>query len=449
MEHTVNLMANPRCWAARRVIATLALAYCFPVISSADDEKVAKQLAKLDAEFVKALTDLAKRYDKDQVPEAAHFFASCALRFGAKDETIASIKASHEAAVYLGRLRGGDPIKETAPITSALGGVSTAYKKVLDPWILRARKGDLPEATRKLMFETGIKYELSRGAHEYVQATQRFNALRKKMGLRAILWDCETSSKLILAAWYTVETEDWEYREPKKASTFFSDAVEKAAEVNKAPMSRLQEHPELLRSLALIRKHLLNCNARLLTLAHWEDPKQIVESTILYAIPQLPFRADIPTPSQWFRGETVVQEWIDIEETIDLGGKKVPFARYPYSGESDAPFAYANGKGLEVGWARSETEFIRLAGVPIMLRFFVEGTVTDSQVELKDSSEKKYPCRIYTNGDVRLSLSEPWATLMIIPENRLEGSIKYSVSVKAKVNGSEFDKTWSFSTRAN
>lgn len=83
-------------------------------------------LAKLDTEFLKALSDLARKYDKDQVPEAAHFFASCALGFGAKDETLSSIKNSYEASVYLGRLRGGEPLKETAPITGALGSISIA-----------------------------------------------------------------------------------------------------------------------------------------------------------------------------------------------------------------------------------------------------------------------------------------------------------------------------------
>lgn len=60
---------------------------------------------------------------------------------------LSSIKNSYEASVYLGRLRGGERLKETAPITGALGSVSTVYKKKLDPWIARARKGELLEAT--------------------------------------------------------------------------------------------------------------------------------------------------------------------------------------------------------------------------------------------------------------------------------------------------------------
>jgi hypothetical protein len=429
-------------------LLALTLICAQPIVSSADDEKAAKQLAKLDAEFVKALADLARKYDKDQIPEAAHFFASCALGFGAKDETLSSIKASYEASVYLGRLRGGEPLKETAPITGALGSISTSYKKLLDPWVTRARKGDLGESTRKLMLDTGIKYELSRGAHEYVQTTQRFNALRRKMGLRAILWDFEASSKLILAAWYTVETEDWEYREPKKASIFFSDAVEKAAEVNKAPMTRLREHPDVLRAVSLARQDLLNCNARQLRLASWNDPKCVVEATTLYAIPQVPFREDIPTPTQKFRGETVVQDWVETEETIEIGGKKMPYVRYPYPDEPDSPFALGNGRGQETGWAASEKGFVSRAGVPIMLRFFVEGEISDVDAELRDSSGGKYLCRRYTNGDKRVDINEGWATLLLMPEKQLDGSAKYTVSVKCKVSGTPFEKSWSFSTRA-
>jgi hypothetical protein len=435
--------------AALGALWVLTLNSICPSALRADDEKVAKQIAKLDAEFVKALTDLAKKFDKDQIPEAAHFFASCALGFGSKDEVVSSIKNSYEASVYLGRLRGGEPIKETAPITGAFGNVSSAYKKILEPWVLRARKGELPEATRKLMFETGIKYELSRGAHEYVQATQRFNALRRKMGLRAILWDFETSSKLILAAWYTVETEDWEYKDPKRSSTFYTDSVPLAVKANNAPMTRMQQHPDHLRSYALMRQDLLNCNARKLWLAHWSDPKQVVECTTLYAIPQDPFRKDIPTPTQRFRGETVAQEWVDVEETVELAGKKVPFVRYPFSEESDAPCAFSNGKGAqEMQWGREEYSYLGHAGVPIMLRFFTDGTISDVEADLKDAAGRKYSCRTYTTGDTRVALSGEWATLLLVPEKQLEGLSNYTVSVKCKVNGTPLEKKWSFSTRA-
>lgn len=239
-----------------RRIAVPLLAISFtPALSRADDEKDAKQLQKIDAQFVKALTELAKTYDEKKIPEAAHFFASCALGFEGKDEKLALIKGGWEGSVYLGKLRGGDPIKETSPITSVLGSHSTAYKKILDPWIAKARKNDLPESSRKLMLNTGVKYEIARGAHEYVQAVQRFNALRKAMGLRAVLWDSELSVKLIQAAWYTGESGHYDYKSPRKDSPFYTTAIDGAEDTSRGP-HRLKEYPEILRTYALvIRMH--------------------------------------------------------------------------------------------------------------------------------------------------------------------------------------------------
>jgi hypothetical protein len=434
--------------ALRRVLVTLALLSVCPPGLSADDEKTAKQLAKLDAEFVKALTTLAQRFDKDQVPEAAHFFASCALGFGAKDETLSSIKASHEAAVYLGRLRGGEPIKETSPIVIALGGVSTAYKKILDPWITRARKGDLSTETQKLMFEVGVKYELSRGAHEYVQAVQRFNALRKAMRLRALLWDFGESRHLILAAWYSSETDDIDYKNPKKSSVFYTSSVDHGIATNWGP-NLLKEYPDFLRSYVLVRQDLLNPNARQLRLAYWGGGREI-PSWAAYSIPQLPFREDIPTPTQKFKGETVVQSWIDVEETVDINGKKAPIVCYPYPNEQDAPGVFSNGRGSmeSGGWAKSEHDLLEKAGVPIMLRCYLEASFTDVTAELRDSSGLRR-CRIYQNGDPRINFHRNYATVLILPEKHLDPGVEYTVSIKSKLDEVPFEKTWIFRTRSN
>lgn len=411
-----------------------------------DDEKLSKQIAKLDVELVKTLTDLAKKYDKDQVPEAAHFFASCALGFGGKDESANSIKASCEASVYLGKLRGGEPLKETAPITGALGSISTAYRKLLDPLIARARKNELPEAARGVMLETGPKYELARGAHEYVMAVQRFNSLRKAMGLRAVLWDFQESRKLILAGWYTCETEDWEYKELKKDSPFYTDYVEDGRKAARGA-NRLSELPEGLRSYALVRQPLLNPNARTLRLGFWHRGSEI-DYWGLYTIPQLPYRDDIPTPSQRFRGETLVKDWVDTEETVDIDGMKVPYVKYPFQGEKNVPVWFSNGKGyMETGWAMSEYETLERGGVPIMLRFFMEGTPGDVEASILDKSGRKHPYRVYVNGDKRVRL-ESWATVLLLPEKQLEGFAEYTVTVKCKLGATPIEKTWGFSTRA-
>jgi hypothetical protein len=433
-------------WLCGALLSALAPVSSPAAQAAKDDEKLAKQLGKLDAEMVKGLTELAKKYDKDQVPEAAHFFASCALGFGAKDENLSAIKASNEASVYLGRLRGGEPIKETAPISGALGSVSTSYKKILDPWIASARKGGLPEATRKLMLETGVKYELARGAHEYVQAIQRFNALRKSMGLRAILWDCEASRELILVAWYTCETEDWEYKELKKESPFFTVSVEGAKRGASGPL-KLSELPEALRSYALVRQQILNPNARTLRIGYWGGAAG-VEYTSLYGIPQLPYREDIPTPTQRFRGETLVKDWVDTEDTFQLGPKKIPYVRYPYPAEPDSPTVYSNGRGAsETGWKVSEHPFRDHAGVPIMLRFYGGTTLSDVQAVLKDKSGKDQACRVYLSGDERVHLELELPTILLLPEAPLKGSTEYTVTIKCKLDDSTFDKSWTFTTR--
>jgi hypothetical protein len=410
-----------------------------------EEEKILKQIGRLDAEFVKALTELAKKYDKDQIPEAAHFFASCALGFGSKDEGLAPIKASHEAAVYLGRLRGGEPLKETAPITSTLGSVSVSYKKILDPWMFRARRGQLPEETRKQMFEIAVKYELARGAHEYVQATQRFNALRKAMGLRAILWDFEESRKLILSGMYTCESGDWELKNLKKESPFYSESVE-AGKLTSRGANKLPELPEDLRSYALVRQFLLNPNARTLRLGYWGVGNKI-DYWGLYVIPLLPYREDIPTPSQHFRGETLVKDWVDVEDTIDIEGKKVPYVRYPHHAETDLPVWFSNGKGgMEEGWAKSEYDLLEHGGLPIMVRFFTDGVPADVEVSLTDKSGRKYACRVYLNGDKRVDLDN-LATILLLPEKQLDAFTDYTVAIRCKIATTPFEKSWIFKTR--
>jgi hypothetical protein len=427
-----------------RVLLPLAVVLLLSAPSGADDEKAAKQLEKLDAQFVKALTELAKSYDEKKVPEAAHFFASCALGFGGKDEKLAALKGAWEGSVYLGILRGGEPLQETAPITGALGSISTSYKKLLDPWISRARKGDLPGETRKLMFESAVKTELSRNAQEYVKANQRFNALRKAMGLRAILWDFEESRKLILSGLYTCETEDWQLKELKTDSSFFNDSAEAGKSAARGA-NKLSELPERLRSFAFVRQHLLNPNARTLRLGFWGGGSQI-DYWSLYSIPQLPYRPDIPTPTERFRGETVVKDWVDVEETVDLGGKKVPISRYPYPGEAGLPAWFSNGKGyLEDGWSKSEIPLLSRAGLPIMFRWFIEATPSEVKATLRDPDGALVPCRVYSNHDERVNLGD-LATVLILPEAQLGGMREYRISIQYALEGHPLSVSWTFKT---
>jgi len=49
------------------------------------DEKLDKRIARLDEKLLASLADLARKHDADKNPEAAHFFASCAVGFGSKE----------------------------------------------------------------------------------------------------------------------------------------------------------------------------------------------------------------------------------------------------------------------------------------------------------------------------------------------------------------------------
>jgi len=73
----------------------------------------------------------------------------------------------------VGKVRGGEVLSEVGPIETALRGMAQDYKKVLDSYMPQLKKGELSEAARKLLHEAVPKYELARGAHEYIQATRR------------------------------------------------------------------------------------------------------------------------------------------------------------------------------------------------------------------------------------------------------------------------------------
>jgi hypothetical protein len=294
------------------------------------------------------------------------------------------------------------------------------------------------------MLETGLKVELSRNAQEYVKATQRFNALRKAMSLRAILWDFEESRKLILSGWYTCETEDWQLKELRTGSPFFSEIVASGIQAGRGAF-RLSELPDRLRSFAVVRQQLLNPNARTLGLGSWNDGSHI-DYWSLYFIPQLPYRQDIPTPIERFHGETLVEGWVDIEETIDLGSKKIPCAKYPFPGEKGLPPWYSNGKGyIEEAWAKSEIPVLDRAGLPIMLRWYVKSSPAGIKATLRGTDGTLIPCRTYMNGDERVELGE-WATVLLLPENQLGGMREYRVDVQCTLEGQSVTCSWTFKT---
>lgn len=421
---------------------------------NADDEKLTKRVDQLTAQLVKNLEDLAKKYDGLGDPEAAHFLASCAVGFGSKDAKVAGIKGMREVDVFVGKLRGGEQLADANPIDTALRGIATDAKKLLDSLLPQLKKGELSGAARTLVHDLVPRYEIARGAEEYIQATQRFNKLRRSMGLRAILWDFDKSRQLILACWYMGETDD--YRSEVKsdtASPLYTDGVEIAKQQCSRPLYRkLQEYPDTLRPYALIREDLLNPDARQLWLAHWIGGKKIDPITA-YAIPHVPFRKDIPTPSEKYAARATIVEqwpgWKDTEDTVLIAGTKVPVVRYPHDGEPDAPPAFSNGRGaMESGWDKSELDFLAKAGVPIMLRVFTQDRASGVSVELKTKSGKLLPSRIYVNGDKRIAFAGDWATVLALPETQLELGTEYTVRVACKVSDTPVERSWSFKTRS-
>jgi hypothetical protein len=417
------------------------------------DDKLAKKVEKLDAQFIKKCSELAIKYDEDKNPEAAHFFASCALGYGSKDDKLIGIRNTWEISVFIGKVRGGKELVDTDAITSVMRGLTQEYKGIRDALWTDGTRGNLGEPGKKILRDAGVKMELTQNAHEYIRATERFNALRQAMGLRGLFWDFENSTRLILVAWYMGQTGDYNDNLAfsragvNKGHVLYTPAVEDAKkQVSIVNGVELKNYPEHLRPFPLLRQDLLNPNARTLWLAQWVKGYAL-PSSVLYAIPQLPYRDDIPTPSARFGDETVVKPWsgwIDTEDTILLDGRKVPYVRYPYDGEPNAPFQCYGG---EDGWEKSEYKFLSKAGVPIMWRCFTKSPPTDVEVGLVDGDNKSISGRTYMTGDKRATYMHSWATILFLPEQQLAQGQKYHVTIKCKIGPTAIEKSWGFTTR--
>jgi hypothetical protein len=440
-------MVNHR-WVLAAAGVWLLAALQSPTASA--DEKLQKKVEKLDARLVGACADLAKKYDELKDPEAAHFFASCAVGFGSKDDKILGIKNVWEIAVFIGKVRGGKPLADAEPISTALRGLSQEYRAIRDALWTDGVRGNLGDASKRILRDSGVKMELTQNAGEYVKTVQRFNALRQSMGLRAVFWDFEASSKLVGVAWYMAQTGDYE-DDPGKDSNkdhvcYTVDVEDARKKTSRMPNLELAAYPEYLRHFSLIREDLINPNARRIWLAHW-GKGWALHPFVMYAIPQLPYREDIPTPGARFKDETVTRQWdgwVDVEETITIAGKKVPFVRYPFEGETDAPRKCYGG---ETGWQKSEYKALDGAGTPIICRFFINTVPTDVDVQLSLPDGKNVPYHLYLNGDKRVRLHN-WATVLAIPETPLEPRTKCNVKMKCTLEGAVFEKTWAFTVGA-
>jgi hypothetical protein len=428
-----------------------------------DGGDAAARVAKLDEKLLKGLTELATLYDGRKDPEAAHFFCECALGwFGARaDEKLKAMHKKWEDEVYYGRSRGGAVLADAKPIDEKLSGLAKDYKTVFDELVkVAAEKKGLADEAKRILHDVAAKYELSKSAGEYVQATQRFNEVRLKMKVRAILWDFEGSRKLILAGWYMSETGDWAVGGAPKTQdghVAFGDHVEWAKErSSRTPFYsystvdfKFSEIADELRAFALTRADLLNPDVRRLLLGRGGPGKELNEIR-LYAIPRDHYRKEIATPSARAR-ETVAEardNWVDVEDSVALkAGGRVLLARYPFEGELDAPVGFGHGRN-EYGWQDKTVESKGLSsyGLPIMLRFFGGKELSDVACEVKKKGGYALSTRDYVTGDKRVELGD-LPTVLLLPEKPLDKGTDYVVKIKGKLDGTPFEKKWEFKTR--
>ncbi len=430
----------------------LTAMFC-PTAVTQDGGELAGRVAKVDSKLLTALSELAVHFDSKKDPEAAHFFCECAIGFGSTEEKIKALKKKWEDEVYYGRSRGGIVLGDVKVIDEKLQGLAKEYRGTFDELVKAAGKRKLADDERVLLHRVAAKFELTRSAGEYIQATQRFNELRSKLKLRAVLWDFEASRKLILAGWYMSETGDYLSAEKSDESELsYSEAVAFSKEnAVRAPNTEdLRGHADLLRALCLSREDLLNPDVRRIWLGRWGKGAKLKGLTA-YRIPRETYRPDIVTPSARSH-ETVAEDrdrWVDIEESLSLkAGGKALISRYPYEGEPNAPSVFGDGENWEHGWQdegverKGQTSF----GLPIMLRFFGAKALADVDYEVKKKGGYAVSCKKYLNGDKRVDL-EDLPTIVLLPEKPLDKGTTYSVKITGKLDGTPFEKKWEFTTR--
>ncbi len=427
----------------------LALILLWPALQA--DEPAVK-VQKLNERLVAAFVELAGDYDSKKDPEACHFFAECAIGLGSKDEKTVALRKKWEDEVYYGRSRGGVVLTDTKPIEDRLATISRDTRNLFEDLVKASGEKGTDDKMKAALSSAAVMHEVARGASDYVRAVQRFNALRSKMKLRAILWEFTASAKLILGAWYMCETGDAEATTPDVTAISYTEGVKFARdESNRSPNCPvpLREYANRVRSFCLMREDLLNPDARRLWLGWWNGGAKL-KSMALYSIPRGTYRKDIPTPSAKFRGETVVEEkdhWLDIEETIKVGSTMVPLARYPFDGETDTPVAFGDGAGDEAGWADPtiERKGLYSFGLPVMLRFFGGKELSEVDYELRKKGGALVSCKKYLNGDKRIDM-EDLPTVLLLPENPFDKGTTYQVRIKGKLDGTPFERKWEFST---
>jgi hypothetical protein len=117
---------------------------------------------------------------------------------------------------------------------------------------------------------------------------------------------------------------------------------------------------------------------------------------------------------------------------------------YPAAGQKNVPRAYfknefpnpipAQGRGKQ-------------AGYPITASFPPRAKVTEATAVLKDSRGQKVAAWISSPEQPALRPEQQQNTICLIPKTRLRARTTYSVTIKAKVDGKDWSRTWKFTTR--
>ena len=153
------------------VACVISLGVAVPTVrAQTGDEKLKKRVERIDKVFFRGLAELAKKYEKEKVPEAAHFFAECYVGLAGKeaDTSITAIRTSTELGVYLGKARGGESLKDEKPIRKQLVRSKNDYKKLVGDLVEKGKKEELSKEAKEVLYGCVIKYELARGAGECI-----------------------------------------------------------------------------------------------------------------------------------------------------------------------------------------------------------------------------------------------------------------------------------------
>ena len=94
-----------------------------------------------------------------------------------------------------------------------------------------------------------------------------------------------------------------------------------------------------------------------------------------------------------------------------------------------------------LGWPEDELG----SGSGTMFRVFGDVDISEESASLKDQRGKDVPFYLLRETTKGVPL-HPIPTIVVLPKKTLMPSTTYSVTLKCKLDGTPFEKTWSFKT---